>query len=278
MSPSASPSSPAAPPTSPRADRRRLSRWTCAKPLPSAIFSRDWRAPGWRKSPCTATNTATASSLPARKRSLRSALPRGWSYCARRYPACPCRYWYPRTTTFPRRGCARRANWACGSAPAGLPAMAGRAWRISGAASAVARAGSPSRCAAGAGRPIAISSISIARRRSPPPLDLDAHELAARHLTARDLVSRGGVSRGPAGAGSRASASPTPPETLSALTTRRLLARFGGSQAPIALPQHYWRLLDASGKPNARHVRWLEWLAATVFSAPAAVEVVRYGD
>lgn len=112
----------------------------------------------------------------------------------------------------------------------------------------------------------------------PPALDLDAHELAARHLTARDLVSRGGVSRGPAGAGSRASASPTPPETLSALTTRRLLARFGGSRAPIALPQHYWRLLDASGKPNARHVRWLEWLAATVFSTPAAVEVVRYGD
>jgi hypothetical protein len=64
----------------------------------------------------------------------------------------------------------------------------------------------------------------------------------------------------------------------STMTTRRLLARFGASQAPIALPQHYWRLLDAAGKPNARHAQWLQWLAAYVFASPAAVEFVRYGD
>lgn len=122
----------------------------------------------------------------------------------------------------------------------------------------------------------------------PPTLDLNTHELAARHLTARELVSRGGTSHGhalhvpvnqvPAGAGFRVNSSSTLPETASVLTTRILLARFAHSQAPIALPQHYWRLLDASGKPNARHTRWLQWLAAAVFSSPAAVEFVRYGD
>lgn len=64
----------------------------------------------------------------------------------------------------------------------------------------------------------------------------------------------------------------------STMTTRKLLARFGASQAPIALPQHYWRLLDATGAPNARHARWLQWLAEFVASSSPTVEFVRYGD
>ena len=102
-------------------------------------------------------------------------------------------------------------------------------------------------------------------------LDFDGPDLAT---AAFDLDAR----RLAAGAGFRAPASPTSPETASALTTRKLLARFARSQAPIALTQHYWRLLDAAGKPNIRHARWLQWLAAYVFPSPAAVEFVRYDD
>lgn len=94
---------------------------------------------------------------------------------------------------------------------------------------------------------------------------------------ALDFADRAAV-RGPTGRHSETSDAEMDAAAASLLTTRKLMARFGASQAPIALPQHYWRLLDETGAPNARHASWRRWLDEFVTAAPAAVEFVRYGD
>ncbi len=92
-----------------------------------------------------------------------------------------------------------------------------------------------------------------------------------------DFADRAAV-HGPAGRHSKTSDAKMDTATASLLTTRKLMARFSASQSPIALPQHYWRLLDETGAPNARHTSWRRWLDEFVTAAPTAVEFVRYGD
>lgn len=82
----------------------------------------------------------------------------------------------------------------------------------------------------------------------------------------------------PAGRIFGASDTKMPAATTSALTTRKLATHFATPRTPFALTQHYWRLLDESGAPNARHARWLQWLAEFVASSSPTVEFVRYGD
>lgn len=58
--------------------------------------------------------------------------------------------------------------------------------------------------------------------------------------------------------------------------TRQLLDRSARQHSPAVLTQHFWRLLDVTGEPNALHERWLRWLAW--ISDTDDVEFVRYGD
>lgn len=42
--------------------------------------------------------------------------------------------------------------------------------------------------------------------------------------------------------------------------TRRLLGAAAHLGTPLVGVHHYWQLLDAAGRPNARHLRWVSWL------------------
>jgi len=46
--------------------------------------------------------------------------------------------------------------------------------------------------------------------------------------------------------------------------------------SPLVFVQHYWRLLDATGAPNARYARWACWLERML--ACPSVQFVRFSD